>query len=67
MNTNDSALFAAAKSSMDSLFKEVTGQNIVSWRVRNKDAFVVGASRHIILLNLRRLLLPKRLCKLGSL
>lgn len=44
MNTNDSALFAAAKSSMDSLFKEVTGQNIVSWRVRNKDAFVVGAS-----------------------
>ena len=44
MNTNDSALFAAAKSSMDSLFKEVTGQNIVSWRVRNKDAFAAGAS-----------------------
>ena len=44
MNTNDSALFAAAKSSMDSLFKEVTGQNIVCWRVRNIDAIVAGTA-----------------------
>ena len=44
MNTNDSALFAAANDSMMSLFRGVTGQNIVSWRVRTTDSFVAGAS-----------------------